>query len=141
MSNDNILWTAITKARPPKVRAYYHVQDITGNKAIAFLNQNRTWTVVSGPWATGTEIFMWAFMEGEGGWARLKQYMKDVSTEYVKGEWSVADGYQITYEGRPVVGVNNAQLVIEDVWGGHDYKCLDFIDWSEVEVFKRLEVW
>jgi hypothetical protein len=43
---NNIVWNMVKITKPPQVRKYYHVRDSYGSTAIAFLNTNRTWTII-----------------------------------------------------------------------------------------------
>lgn len=53
----------------------------------------------------------------------------------------VADGYLITYEGRPVHGVTGRYMQVEDVHGSYDDVDVEHIMWGQIEVFKRMNNW
>lgn len=56
-------------------------------------------------------------------------------------DYVVADGYLITYEGRPVHGVTGRYMQVEDVHGSYDDVDVEYIMWGQIEVFKRMNNW
>lgn len=52
----NWKWNKLATSRP-KVKDYYKVKDIYGSTTTAFLNQNRTWTVVDAITLVGDQPF------------------------------------------------------------------------------------
>jgi hypothetical protein len=56
-------------------------------------------------------------------------------------DFTVAEGYHIEYRGRPVVSTDGRFIHVEDVHGSYDREDTDYIDWSQVQVYKVMKRW
>ena len=72
---------------------------------------------------------------------RLKKYLINISTVYLKEQYSVHPDYIMTYDDWQVDGFLNGEMSHEDVYDCSQYIAIGNIDWTKVVVFKRLKRW
>ncbi len=72
---------------------------------------------------------------------KLSKYLVKVPPPSILNEYTILPEYVIFYRGQQAFGVIDGKLQVEDVWGALDYVDMQYINESDIYVYKRLKSW